>query len=176
MAHAGSETAVGDEGAWAPRRIQWLSFALGTLLVSGGCTAAVTFAFRDRVSVVFVGLASFVIGYRILQRAHGPAVGRPAVDAGTETAPADSERIESSRGPGRPRRSTDRPDGGAGDALAFTGGRYVLQAIGVSLMALGVTAFAQTVLAPDPIDALASGVYSLAGYVCTHVAVNFELL
>lgn len=154
MTHFGRDPTTDEEVAAGPRWGRLVLLPIGTVLVASGCTAAVSFAFRGRVAVVFVGLASFVIGYRTLQRAQYGPRSTPTREGGS---------IDRSRRDDVPR-------------FLFIGGRYALQAVGVLAMALGVTAFAQTVSTPTPADAVVAGLYSVAGYVCTHVAVNFELL
>ncbi|MDX1746403.1 MAG: hypothetical protein R3324_10740, partial [Halobacteriales archaeon] len=55
--------------------------------------------------------------------------------------------------------------------LVFQG---VLLTVGVVLIALGVTTFSQTILNPSLENAVLSGISSIGGYMCAHVAINRE--
>jgi|GEM_PF-4059136 len=128
--------------------VHWPSFLTGSALIIGGSTIAGIFSFQNRVWIVFLGFTCFLEGYRTAQRGRDWLTPLRAPLRGTNTT----------------------------KAVIREATRLFLMLIGVSIIALGVTKFAQTIIDPSALDAAVAGIYSIGGYIWAHTVLNHGLL
>lgn len=119
----------------------------GSILVIAGASIAGLYSFEGRVSVVFVGFCLFVLGYLL------------ARDGWAILSPLD-HLVRDADVPLR----TDHP-------LV----RGTVGLVGIYGIAMGVTQFSLTVVEPNLMGAVKAGVYSVGGYVWTHVVIHQRL-